>query len=291
MGQILDGRTVAERHKKKVLELINRCSVDTRIPKLAIIMVGNNKASAAYVNTLLRQFEQVGIETELIRYDESVSEKTLLRMIYRLNIDEEIDGIIIQSPLPIHLNRDRLFEVIDPNKDVDGFHLMNSGKLYSNNEDAFIPCTANSIITILNEYKIPIEGTHVVVVGRSNVVGKPAGLLLLSQNATVTYTHSKTLNLSSYTKQADILIAAVGVPNLITKDMIKEGAVLIDAGINDLDGHMVGDIDTEDVMEKCGYVTPVPGGVGPVTIAMLMENTIKAFKKNYEKSAQCYTTE
>lgn len=288
VGKFLDGTLIANQHKQKIVTRIESFKNKARDPKLAVLFVGDNKASASYVNMLLKQFNQVGIETELIRYDEKVSQKTLCRMVHRLNIDEEVDGIIIQSTLPSHINRQELYDSIDPDKDVDGVHLINAGRLYANHSDAFVPCTAQSIMTILMEYNIELGGKRAVVIGRSEVVGKPVGLLLLSKDATVTYTHSKTEDLKFHTQQADIIIAAAGRPKMINADMIKKGAIIIDAGINDLDGNIVGDVDTDDVLDKCAYVTPVPGGVGPVTIAMLMENTIQAFLKNHAENIECH---
>jgi methylenetetrahydrofolate dehydrogenase (NADP+)/methenyltetrahydrofolate cyclohydrolase len=280
MGEILDGRFISNKRKEKILAEVKTLIKKDRSPKLAVLLIGDNPSSKSYVNMLLKQFSKVLIETELIQYDVEVEEQIVLDKINELNNDSNIDGILVQTPLPKHLDKEKIIQLINYKKDVDGFHLYNSGRLYSGDKNSFIPCTANSIITILDEYKIPVEGKNVVVIGRSNIVGKPVGLLLLSKNATVTFAHSKTNNLNELTKTADILVVAVGRAKMITKDMIKENAIVIDAGINLYNNSIVGDVDTDDVIDKCSFITPVPGGVGPVTVVKLMENTIKAYKDN-----------
>lgn len=280
MGEILDGRFISNKRKEKILAEVKTLIKKDRSPKLAVLLIGDNPSSKSYVNMLLKQFSKVLIETELIQYDVEVEEQIVLDKVNELNNDSNIDGILVQTPLPKHLDKEKIIQLINYKKDVDGFHLYNSGRLYSGDKNAFIPCTANSIITILDDYKIPVEGKNVVVIGRSNIVGKPVGLLLLSKNATVTFAHSKTNNLNELTKTADILVVAVGRAKMITKDMIKENAIVIDAGINLYNNSIVGDVDTDDVIDRCSFITPVPGGVGPVTVVKLMENTIKAYKDN-----------
>ena len=247
-------------------------------PKLAVILVGEDKASQIYVKNKLKSCEQVGIEFEEFIFEDTVTQEELINKICQLNEDKNVTGILLQSPIPKHLNEQEAVNAIHPDKDVDGFHPINVGKL-SIGEDCFVSCTPFGIMRLLEEYQIDIEGKHAVVVGRSNIVGKPMIQCLLRNNATVTVCHSKTKNLQNYTKQADILISAIGKPKFITKEFIKKDAVVIDVGINRLnDGSICGDIDFEEVKDVAGYITPVPGGVGPMTIAMLMNNVVKAVK-------------
>lgn len=275
MYTIIDGKKLAQKIR---LELKTEAEKFKTRPKLAVILVGNDPASKIYVRNKNKACEEVGINYEEHVLEETTKMEDLLQLIDRLNSDDSINGILLQAPLPKHLEINRAFEKISPIKDVDGFNPINVGKLLIG-EDAFISCTPYGIIKMLEEYNIPIQGKNAVVVGRSNIVGKPLAQCLLNKNATVIICHSKTENLSNYTKNADILISAVGKANLITADMVKEGATVIDVGMNRSDnGKLCGDVDFENVKEIASYITPVPGGVGPMTITMLMNNVIKAYK-------------
>ena len=266
MYTIIDGKKLAQKIR---LELKTEAEKFKTRPKLAVILVGNDPASKIYVKNKNKACEEVGINYEEHVLEETTKMEDLLQLIDRLNSDDSINGILLQAPLPKHLEINRAFEEISPIKDVDGFNPINVGKLLIG-EDTFISCTPYGIIKMLEEYNIPIQGKNAVVVGRSNIVGKPLAQCLLNKNATVIICHSKTENLSNYTKNADILISAVGKANLITADMVKEGATVIDVGMNRNDnGKLCGD---------ASYITPVPGGVGPMTITMLMNNVIKAYK-------------
>ena len=246
--------------------------------KLAVILVGNDNASKVYVKNKSKACEDVGIEYEEILLDESTTMDKLLKIIDELNERDDINGILLQSPIPKGLDIQKAFNRIKEEKDVDGFNPINAGKL-STGQDCFIPCTPLGIIKMLEKYNIEIAGKNAVVIGRSNIVGKPLAQCLLNKNATVTVCHSKTKNIKEITKQADILISAVGKLNMVTEDCIKDGAVVIDVGMNrNEEGKLVGDVDFENVSKKASYITPVPGGVGPMTIAMLMNNVIKACK-------------
>lgn len=279
MYQIIDGKELAKKIRGN-LKIENEKLIQKGIQaKLAVILVGNDSASKIYVKNKSKACVDVGIEFEEILLDESTTMQKLLDIIDKLNNRKDINGILLQSPIPKGLNIQEAFEEIDYRKDVDGFNPINVGKLMIG-QDCFVSCTPFGIIKMLEEYKIPIEGKHAVVIGRSNIVGKPLSQCLLNKNATVTICHSRTKNLAEYTKTADILISAVGKVNLVTKDMVKDGATVIDVGMNrDEKGKLVGDVDFENVKEKAAYITPVPGGVGPMTIAMLMNNVIKACKK------------
>lgn len=275
MYTIIDGKKLAQKIR---LELKTEAEKFKTRPKLAVILVGNDPASKIYVRNKNKACEEVGINYEEHVLEETTKMEDLLQLIDRLNSDDSINGILLQAPLPKHLEINRAFEEISPIKDVDGFNPINIGKLLIG-EDEFISCTPYGIIKMLEEYNIPIQGKNAVVVGRSNIVGKPLAQCLLNKNATVIICHSKTENLSNYTKNADILISAVGKADLITADMVKEGATVIDVGMNRNDnGKLCGDVDFENVKEIASYITPVPGGVGPMTITMLMNNVIKAYK-------------
>lgn len=275
MYTIIDGKKLAQKIR---LELKTEAEKFKTRPKLAVILVGNDPASKIYVRNKNKACEEVGINYEEHVLEETTKMEDLLQLIDRLNSDDSINGILLQAPLPKHLEINRAFEEISHIKDVDGFNPINVGKLLIG-EDTFISCTPYGIIKMLEEYNIPIQGKNAVVVGRSNIVGKPLAQCLLNKNATVIICHSKTENLSNYTKNADILISAVGKANLISADMVKEGATVIDVGMNRSDnGKLCGDVDFENVKEIASYITPVPGGVGPMTITMLMNNVIKAYK-------------
>lgn len=280
---IIDGKEIA---KKKRLEIINQVSElknQGLVPGLAVILVGDNQASRTYVNSKQKTARELGMHNVLIEYPTSITEKELLAKIDDLNEDTSIHGILVQLPLPGHINETNLIEAISPEKDVDGFHPLNVGRMMTG-QDAFLPCTPYGVMVMLKEIGYELAGKHVVVVGRSNIVGKPAGQLFLNENATVTYCHSKTKDLMEHTKKADIVVAAVGKVGLITADHIKSGAVVIDVGMNrDDEGKLCGDVAYAEVKEKAGYITPVPGGVGPMTIAMLMYNTMKSAKKHLNR--------
>ncbi len=280
MAQILDGKELAKKIRKNLKEEVEEIKKKGVTPKLAVIMIGNDSASAVYVKNKSKACEKVGIEFEEFLFDENITQEELIEVINKLNNDKSIQGILLQSPIPKHLNINKAVENISPNKDVDGFHPFNVGKL-SIGEDTFISCTPYGIIKILEEYNIDIEGKNAVILGRSNIVGKPMIQCLLNKNATVTVCHSRTKNIEEIIKRADILIAAIGKPKFVKENMVKEGAVVIDVGINRLkDGSICGDVDFDNVMKKASYITPVPGGVGPMTIAMLLTNLVKATKNN-----------
>lgn len=279
MSQIIDGKNLAKNIRESLKDEVKELKNAEIYPKLAVIMVGDDKASKVYVKNKSKACEDVGIAYEEYLLPASTKMQELLELIEKLNNDETIHGILVQSPLPNGLDANEAFRTISPKKDVDGFHPINVGKL-SLNQDCFISCTPYGIIKMLESYNIPIEGANAVIIGRSNIVGKPLAKCLLNKNATVTVCHSKTKNLKEITKNADILIAAIGKPKFVTEDMVKNGATVIDVGINRTDdGKLVGDTDFENIKEKVKYITPVPGGVGPMTIAMLMYNVVKAAKQ------------
>lgn len=281
MYQIIDGKELARSIRGEVKKEVDNLREKNVIPKLAVIMVGDNSASKVYVKNKSKACQECGVEFEEILLDANTSMETLLSIIDKLNERTDINGILLQSPIPKDLNIQEAFERISYKKDVDGFNSVNVGKLMIG-EDTFISCTPYGIIKMLEAYNIEIEGKHAVIIGRSNIVGKPLAQCLLRNNATVTICHSKTRDISQITKTADILISAVGRVNMVTSEMVKEGAVVIDVGMNrNDDGKLVGDVDFENVKEKASYITPVPGGVGPMTIAMLMNNVVKATKIQY----------
>lgn len=278
MAVLLDGKVLSKKVKdnlKKQVEILNKEGI---FPKLAVIMVGNDPASSVYVKNKSKACKYVGIEFEEFLLDENIEEDELFSLIDNLNNDKTISGILLQAPIPKHLDINKAFERIAPSKDVDGFNPINVGKL-SIGIDTFVSCTPWGIMKIFDEYKIDLQGKNAVVLGRSNIVGKPMVQCLLSKNATVTICHSKTQNIADIIRNADVIIAAIGKPKFVKSDMVKEGAVVIDVGINRLeDGSLVGDVDFENVVNKASFITPVPGGVGPMTIACLMENVVKSAK-------------
>ena len=279
MSQIIDGKELAKNIRLKLKEEVEELKKAEINPKLAVIMVGDDKASKVYVKNKSRACEEVGVEFEEYLLPANTKMKELLELIGKLNNDITVHGILVQSPLPKGLDANEAFKAISSKKDVDGFNPINVGKL-SLNQDCFVSCTPFGIIKMLEAYNIPIEGANAVVIGRSNIVGKPLAKCLLNKNATVTVCHSKTKNLKEITNKADILVAAIGKPKFVTLDMVKEGATIIDVGINRMeDGKLVGDTDFENIKKKVSYITPVPGGVGPMTIAMLMYNVVKAAKQ------------
>lgn len=279
---ILDGKMIAQKIKDELKEKIEKMKENNqRAPGLAVIQVGENPASKIYVNSKVKQCSEVGINSKTFIYPETISEQELLDKIGELNSDNTIDGILVQLPLPVHINEMKVIDKIALNKDVDGFKPENIGLLLLNRDEAFISCTPAGIMRLFQEYNIELEGKEVVIIGRSNIVGKPMSSLLINAGATVTICNSKTKKLEEKTKGADIVIVAVGKPKLLTQDMVKEGVIVVDVGINrDENNKICGDTDFENLYSKTSYITPVPGGVGPMTIAMLLENTVKAFKKS-----------
>ena len=278
MAEILNGKELAKRIRSNLKTEVEELKKQGKYPKLAVIMVGNNQASSIYVRNKSKACNELGIDFEEYLLPEETSMHELLTLIEKLNDEKTVKGILLQSPIPAHLDIQKAFEKISPKKDVDGFHPISVGQTCIG-QDTFIPCTPLGIVKLLEEYQIPVEGKNVVILGRSNIVGKPLMQCMLKKNATVTICHSKTRNIKEMTKQADILIAAIGKPKFITEDMVKENAVVIDVGMNRLeDGKLCGDIDFDGVEKKASYITPVPGGVGPMTIAMLMQNVVKATK-------------
>lgn len=276
MAEIIDGKELAKSIRLELKEEVEKLKQEGIFPKLAVIMVGDDKASKVYVKNKSKACEEIGIEYEEILLDETTTMEKLLEVIENLNNREDIHGILLQSPIPKHLDIYQAFNKICPEKDVDGFNPINVGKLVIG-EDSFVSCTPYGVIKMLERYNIDIEGKNAVIIGRSNIVGKPLIQCLLKKNATVTVCHSKTKNIAEITKKADILVAALGKAKFVTKDMVKEGAVVIDVGINrNEDGKLAGDVDFEEVEKIASYITPVPGGVGPMTIAMLMNNVVKA---------------
>ena len=273
---IIDGKAVSQKIKEQVKVRVEKLKSQGVTPGLAVVLVGDNSASLTYVKNKQRTCEALGMRSDLHEYPESLSQAELLAKIEELNNDPGIHGILVQLPLPKHIDEFEVITAISPLKDVDGFHPISVGNMMIGKE-AFLPCTPHGIMKLLEHYDIDPAGKHAVVIGRSNIVGKPVGQLLLQRDATVTYCHSKTKDLASFTKQADILIAAIGRAKFIDHTHIKPGAVIIDVGMNrDEAGKLCGDVDFADILETASYATPVPGGVGPMTIAMLMENTLQS---------------
>ncbi len=275
---IIDGKQIASSIRAGIRQDVLRLSAQgRRVPSLKVILLGENQASMSYVRGKIRAAEEVCINSELIHLPDTCTEADLLGMISKFNSDIDVDGILVQLPLPSHINENRLLKAISPQKDVDGFHPENVARLWLG-EPCVQPCTPRGIIAMLDACGIEIAGKEAVVVGRSNIVGKPVAKLLLDRQATVTIAHSHTANLAAVTARADILVSAVGVPRLITARHVKKGAVVIDVGITRVDGHLTGDVDFDAVREVASAITPVPGGVGPLTIAMLMQNTLDCYR-------------
>ena len=283
-AQIINGKEIAAKKRLEIAERVSELKSHGVTPGLAVILIGNNHASRTYVTNKEKACKELGMNSLLIEMPEEVSEIELLDKINELNQNPEVHGILVQMPIPKHIDEKKVIESISPLKDVDGFHPINIGRMMTG-QNAFLSCTPYGIMVLLEESGISVAGKHVVVVGRSNIVGKPVGQLFLNQDATVTYCHSKTKDLKYHTNQADILIAAVGIANFITADHVKEGAVVIDVGINRNEaGKLCGDVAFEDVSEKAGYITPVPKGVGPMTITMLMYNTLKSAAESLNRN-------
>jgi len=280
MAVILDGKALSEKIRAQIKEEVEALKERFgRAPILAVVLVGNNPASEIYVRNKEKACQKVGINSVVLKLPETVTQEELNERVFKLNEDETVDGIIVQLPLPEHLSCREVLNYISPEKDVDGFHPVNAGKcmlgLY---DEGLMPCTPAGVMKFFEEYNIELQGKNAVMVGHSNIVGKPLANMLLNANATVSVCHVYTKDLAAYTRQADILCVATGVPHLIKADMVKEGAVVIDIGISRVNGKIVGDVDFEKVKEKAAAITPVPGGVGPMTITMLLFNTVKAFK-------------
>ena len=275
---LIDGRAVAKALKEEIAQRTQTMIAQGVTPHLAVVLVGEDPASQVYVRNKENGCIKAGIRSTVIRLEEDCTQQELEETVKRLNADASVDGILVQLPLPKHLNKASVLRLIDPDKDVDGFHAMNSGRLM-NGQPGFVPCTPLGVMKLLEAYGIDPAGKHAVVIGRSNIVGKPMAMLPLRANATVTICHSRTQNLADITRQADILVAAVGRANFVTADMVKAGAAVIDVGINRVDGKIVGDVDFDAVSGVAGYITPVPGGVGQMTIAMLLANTLDAAAK------------
>lgn len=288
--QILDGTSTSASIKRELEEAVAaRKQQQLKTPHLAAILVGNNPASEAYVGAKVRTCNEIGFESTLLRFDTDISEADLLLEVQKLNEDNRVDGILVQLPLPLHISEDAVINTISPEKDVDGFHPISQGKMILG-QPGFLPATPYGILLMLEKYQIDISGKHCVVVGRSNIVGKPMSVLLARNahpgNATVTICHSRTKDLAAITRQADVLIAAIGKPKFITRDMVKEGVIVIDVGINRIEDasrksgfRLVGDVDFDQVAPACSYITPVPKGVGPMTICGLMKNTLQAVER------------
>jgi len=286
---ILDGKKTSEALKQEIAEEVKQLKAEgKKVPHLAAVLVGDDGASLTYVGSKVKACEQVGFESTLVKLPANISEEALLQEIEKLNANPEINGYIVQLPLPKHINEQKILLAIDPTKDVDGFHPANFGRMALDME-AFIPATPFGIMELLKRYKVPTKGKHVVVVGRSHIVGRPISILLSQKgaqgNATVTLTHSHTPNLADLTRQADIVVMALGIPEFLKGNMVKEGVTVIDVGITRLKDdsthkgyRIVGDVAFDEVKEKASYITPVPGGVGPMTIAMLLKNTLLAYK-------------
>lgn len=276
MAKILSGKVVSQRIKDELKEEVKELNLKGIFPGLAVIIVGDDPASRVYVNSKKKACEEIGVYSEEYALPEETTEEELLQLVEKLNNEPKINGILVQLPLPKHIDEETVINAISPKKDVDAFHPVNVGKIMIGNYD-FLPCTPAGVMELIKESGIDVSGKECVIVGRSNIVGKPQAMLLLHANGTVTICHSRTKDLKAKTKNADILVAAVGIPNFITGDMIKEGAVVIDVGINRIaDKKLVGDVEFESAEKVASAITPVPGGVGPMTIAMLMKNTVKA---------------
>lgn len=277
-AKILDGAAMALEVEKELKQRVDALREKNVVPGLCVILVGNDPASQTYVANKEKACARLGIHSQTLRMGAETTQAELEAAIERANEDEAIHGILVQLPLPAHLDEHRALALIRPEKDVDGFHAVNMGRL-ARGEDCVVACTPKGALHMLKAAGVPIAGKNAVVIGRSNIVGKPMALLLLQENATVTICHSRTENLAEYTRRADILVAAVGKPRFVTADMVKEGVAVLDVGINRVDGKLCGDVDFETVKEKAGWISPVPGGVGKMTIAMLMENTVSAAEK------------
>ncbi|EAC4041456.1 bifunctional methylenetetrahydrofolate dehydrogenase/methenyltetrahydrofolate cyclohydrolase FolD [Listeria monocytogenes] len=279
MGEIIDGKKLAKEIQEKVTREVAELVKEGKKPGLAVVLVGDNQASRTYVRNKQKRTEEAGMKSVLIELPENVTEEKLLSVVEELNEDKTIHGILVQLPLPEHISEEKVIDTISYEKDVDGFHPVNVGNLFIG-KDSFVPCTPAGIIELIKSTDTQIEGKRAVVIGRSNIVGKPVAQLLLNENATVTIAHSRTNDLPQVAKEADILVVATGLAKFVKKDYIKPGAIVIDVGMDrDENNKLCGDVDFDDVVEEAGFITPVPGGVGPMTITMLLANTLKAAKR------------
>ncbi|EBF5848322.1 bifunctional methylenetetrahydrofolate dehydrogenase/methenyltetrahydrofolate cyclohydrolase FolD [Listeria monocytogenes] len=279
MGEIIDGKKLAKEIQEKVTREVAELVKEGKKPGLAVVLVGDNQASRTYVRNKQKRTEEAGMKSVLIELPENVTEEKLLSVVEELNEDKTIHGILVQLPLPEHISEEKVIDTISYDKDVDGFHPVNVGNLFIG-KDSFVPCTPAGIIELIKSTGTQIEGKRAVVIGRSNIVGKPVAQLLLNENATVTIAHSRTKDLPQVAKEADILVVATGLAKFVKKDYIKPGAIVIDVGMDrDENNKLCGDVDFDDVVEAAGFITPVPGGVGPMTITMLLANTLKAAKR------------
>ncbi|HHQ0691372.1 TPA: bifunctional methylenetetrahydrofolate dehydrogenase/methenyltetrahydrofolate cyclohydrolase FolD [Listeria monocytogenes] len=279
MGEIIDGKKLAKEIQEKVTREVAELVKEGKKPGLAVVLVGDNQASRTYVRNKQKRTEEAGMKSVLIELPENVTEEKLLSVVEELNEDKTIHGILVQLPLPEHISEEKVIDTISYDKDVDGFHPVNVGNLFIG-KDSFVPCTPAGIIELIKSTGTQIEGKRAVVIGRSNIVGKPVAQLLLNENATVTIAHSRTKDLPQVAKEADILVVATGLAKFVKKDYIKPGAIVIDIGMDrDENNKLCGDVDFDDVVEEAGFITPVPGGVGPMTITMLLANTLKAAKR------------
>lgn len=279
MGEIIDGKKLAKEIQEKVTREVAELVKEGKQPGLAVVLVGDNQASRTYVRNKQKRTEEAGMKSVLIELPENVTEEKLLSVVEELNEDKTIHGILVQLPLPEHISEEKVIDTISFDKDVDGFHPVNVGNLFIG-KDSFVPCTPAGIIELIKSTGTQIEGKRAVVIGRSNIVGKPVAQLLLNENATVTIAHSRTKDLPQVAKEADILVVATGLAKFVKKDYIKPGAIVIDVGMDrDENNKLCGDVDFDDVVQEVGFITPVPGGVGPMTITMLLANTLKAAKR------------
>lgn len=283
-GQIIKGKPVADKISENLIKEVNDLSKEGIIPKLAIVRVGARPDDLAYERGALKRCQTIGIETEVIELEENITQEEYIKAVHKLNEDEKVNGILTFRPLPKHLNEDVIKYEIDPNKDIDCFNPINISKILENDKSGYPPCTPTAVVEILKYYDVDLSGANIVILGRSMVVGKPVSMLLLNENATVTICHSRTKNLPEITSNADILVAAVGKANMVKEEYIKDGAIVIDVGINvDDQGNLCGDVDTKNVLDKVSMITPVPGGVGSVTTSILASHVVKACKLQNNK--------
>lgn len=277
MTQIMDGKALSEKIYERIKTEVSKLE---KKPTLAVIITSDNEAGKIYVRNKKRACENTGINSITVEFDETVSDEEFLSKIDELNKNPEVDAIMVQLPIPRHLDTEKILNSISPEKDADGLHYINAGKLFTGQIPNSVACTPKGIIRILDEYGINVEGKHAVVIGRSNLVGKPIAQLLMQKNATVTHIHSKSKNIEFFTKNADIIVVATGKPKMLKGDMVKEGVVIIDVGISRVDGKLSGDVDFDSVAPKASFITPVPKGVGPMTVAMLIQNTLELSKQH-----------
>ena len=285
-AKIIDGKALAQSVRTSLKEKVEQFKLSSRAPSLTVILVGDNPASQVCVRNKIKACSDVGITSKLEKLPAETSEAELLALLEQLNADDSVDGILVQLPLPRHINEQKVIETIRADKDVDGFHVANVGSVVTG-IGGFRSCTPYGVIKMLESVDYPLTGAHALVIGRSNIVGKPMAIMLLEKNATVTVAHSKTKNLKELALQADVIVAAVGKEKVVTADMVKPGAAVIDVGMNrNAEGKLCGDVDTEEVAKVAGYISPVPGGVGPMTIAMLLSNTVEAYERRLQKISQ-----